>query len=451
MHKRIVYRLVCSILGVLLCGAALFLMHRKVHGPDRPEPPETILQARPTDWPQWHGPERNNRSRETGLLKVWPKTGPRMRWKTAGLGQGWSSPSIAYTRIFVTGTEARREFLACLDITGQFMWKVFYGSAFHRYPGARSTPAIADGCAYVISGRGEVVCIDIPSRMIKWKLDGFTIFEGKTHHFGTAECPLVFNNKVFYTPGGERTTVVALHKETGQTLWQSPSLNDQAAYVSPLLIRHGNRDILVTVTGMHIVAIDPQTGAIVWTYPYVQAHMTRKSIKPLIQNAVSPLYDKGQIYVTSGYDHVGVALQLSEDGSQVSLRWEDRNLDCHHGGVILHEGHLYGSSWHSNFTGNWVCLDWETGGVRYDCHWFDKGAILYADGMLYCYEEQDGHLALVKATPDAFEIISTFKITLGTGEHWAHPVIHNGILYIRRGESLAAFDIKKTSPIGTSR
>jgi len=443
MPKRITYRLLPCFMGVLLCMGGVFMMLRKMHTPEISMAPPERLQAKPTDWPQWHGPSRNNRSRETGLLKVWPKNGPRLLWKTGGLGQGWSSPSIAYAHIFVTGTEDKREFLACLDLIGNLKWKVYYGSAFNRYPGSRSTPTIDNGCAYVISGRGEIVCIDIQTSMIKWKLDGFTVFQGKRHHFGTAECPLVFDNKVFYTPCGEQTTVVALNKETGQTLWRSPSIDDQTAYVSPIMIRHGSRDILLTVTGMHIVAINPQTGALDWTYPYVQRHMTRKSIKPLIQNAVSPLYDKGQIYVTSGYDHVGVALQLSADGMQASLLWEDQNLDCHHGGVILHDGYIYGSSWHSNFTGNWVCLEWKTGSVRYDCHWFDKGSILYADGMLYCYEEQDGHIALIKAIPDAFEIISSFKVTLGTGEHWAHPVIHNGRLYIRRGDSLAAYDINQ--------
>ena len=442
-HITIILGSLCLI-GLVLYLTCLLLANRWTHRTEAPTAQQEMqLEAKATDWPQWHGPSRDSRSKETGLLKTWPGSGPQLIWKADGIGQGWSSPSIAYAHIFVTGTESKREFLACLDLKGHVQWKVFYGSAFKRYPGARSTATVEDGRVYVISGRGEVACIDIPMEMIKWKLDGSTIFKGKTHGFGTAECPLVFDNKVFYTPCGDQTTVVALNKYTGQTVWQSPSIADQTAYVSPVMIRHGTRDILLTVTGMHIVAIDPSTGNIDWAYPYVRNHMTRNSIKPLIQNAISPLYYDGQIYVTSGYNHVGVALQLSEDGRSVSLLWEDRTLDCHHGGVILHNGHIYGSSWHSNFTGNWVCLDWKTGRVRYDCHWFDKGSILYADNMLYCYEEQGGHIALVKPTPDSFEIISSFQITMGTGEHWAHPIISDGCLYVRRGDSLMAYDVKQ--------
>jgi outer membrane protein assembly factor BamB len=115
----------------------------------------------------------------------------------------------------------------------------------------------------------------------------------------------------------------------------------------------------------------------------------------------------------------------------------------HHGGVILHNEYIYGSSWQRNFTGNWVCLDWKTGRVRYDCHWFDKRSIMYADDMLYCYEEQDGHIALINPTPDSFDIISSFQMSMGTGEHWAHLIISDGCLYVRRGDSLMAYDIKQ--------
>lgn len=442
-HTAFILCILCLI-GLILYLRCLFIADRLTQRTEAHTTQQEVqLEVRPTDWPQWHGPNRDNRSTATGLLKTWPDSGPRLIWKVDGLGQGWSSPSIAYAHIFVTGAESKREFLACMDLKGNLQWQVFYGSAFRRYPGARATPTIEDGCAYVTSGSGEVACIDIRKEMIKWKLDGFAVFQGKNHNFGIAECPLVFNDKVFYTPCGDHTTVVALDKYTGQTVWQSPSINDQAAYVSPVMIRHGTRDILLTVTGMHIVAVDPTTGGIDWTYPYVHNHMTRKSVKPLIQNAVSPLYYKGQIYVTSGYNHVGVALQLSKDGRSASLLWEDRTLDCHHGGIILHNGYIYGSSWHSNFSGNWVCLDWNTGRVGYDCHWFDKGSILYADNMLYCYEEQGGHVALVNPTPDSFEIISSFQVTMGTGEHWAHPIICDGCLYVRRGDSLMAYDIKQ--------
>lgn len=379
---------------------------------------------------------------ETDLLKIWPTKGPRLLWEYQGLGKGWSSPTIADGTIFVTGADNKLEYLTCLNLKGKRKWKIPYGVAATLYSGTRSTPTWDNGMVYVISGNGEVVCIDPQKEMVVWKLHGHRIFEGKSHHFGTAESPLVHDGKVIYTPGGPRTTLVAFDQWTGGVVWESPSLDDQSAYVSPQLIHHGGKDIIATVTGMHIVGVLLQTGELLWAYPYVDAHRTRRRNQTLIQNAVTPLYHDGRLFVTSGYNHVGIALKLSADGRQVTLLWESQDLDCHHGGVILHEGYLYGSCWHSNIKGSWVCLDWETGRLMYDHFWHGKGSIFYADTKLYCYEEKQGHIALVNPTPQAFDIVSSFQITRGSGEHWAHPLVCNARLYIRRGDSLMVYDVK---------
>ncbi len=447
MPRRIISRRITQlcILGVVcicLYTGSMFLvdqLYLYVEGPVPVAEPSTEEGAQ---WSQWHGPNRDNRSTETGLLKTWPVNGPRLVWKCDGLGKGWSSPTIANARIFVTGAEKKKEHLVCLDLNGKMKWKIAYGSVAALYSGARSTPAFDSGFIYVISGIGEVVCINTKKEMVEWKLNGYKIFGGKSHHFGTAESPLVYDGKVFYTPCGQRTSMVAFDKLTGEVVWESPSLDDESAYVSPLVIRRGKNDIILTVTGMHIIGVHPQTGEFLWKYPYVEKHMTRNKTNTLVQNAVTPIYFDGQIYVTSGYNHVGVTLQLSDDGRQVTLLWQDKTLDCHHGGVILHNGYIYGSSWHSNLKGGWVCLDWETGQVMYDHIWYNKGSILYADEMLYCYEEKKGHIALVRPTPKAFDIVSSFQITMGSGEHWAHPVLCDGRLYIRRGDSLMVYDVK---------
>jgi hypothetical protein len=63
--------------------------------------------------------------------------------------------------------------------------------------------------------------------------------------------------------------------------------------------------------------------------------------------------------------------------------------------------------------------------------------------MLYIYEEKKGNVGLVKATPDKSDLVSNFQITLGdAGPFWAHPVIHNGVLYMRHTNALMAYDIK---------
>jgi outer membrane protein assembly factor BamB len=400
--------------------------------------------VRAGDWPQFRGPNRDGTTSETGLLKQWPSGGPRQIWSVDGLGEGWSSAAIVEDRIFITGAEKKREFLFALDLDGNVKRTTEYGRAYARsFPGARTTPTIDGHRAYVISGAGEVVCLDAGSGDIIWKVNGLDKFAGRQGNWGTAESPLVDEDRVYYTPCGDQTTIVALDKNTGETAWKSKSLEDQSAYVSPIFAEHNGRRILVTVTGRYIIGVDPKSGQMLWSYPYAKNHPTAEREMRLFINAISPVYHDGHIFATSGYDHVGLMLELSADGSEVALKWVSEDFDCHHHGVVLVDDHIYGTNWHDNSKGNWLCADWSTGQIAYDTSWNEnKGPVIYADGMLYCYAENDGTVGLAKASPAGFDVVSSFEVTVGKGKHWAHPSIANGRLYLRHGEYLLAYDIQ---------
>jgi outer membrane protein assembly factor BamB len=230
---------------------------------------------------------------------------------------------------------------------------------------------------------------------------------------------------------------VALDKETGETIWMSESLNDQSGYVSPILVERGGKKLIVTVTGNHIIGVDANDGSIVWKVNFADF----RTGKGNDINIASPLYHDGRIYVTSGYDDTDVALDLSEDGGSAEIAWKDSGLDVHHGGVVLIDGHIYGANWINNRKGNWLCIDWDTGDLMYEKNWYNKGSLIYAEGMLYCFEEERGNLALVEATPEDFKVVSSFRIEQGGGPHWAHPSISDGRLYIRHGDVLMVYDI----------
>ena len=110
------------------------------------------------------------------------------------------------------------------------------------------------------------------------------------------------------------------------------------------------------------------------------------------------------------------------------------------GGFILQDGYVYGSKYR---TSEWYCLDWNTGDVQYISKPFRNGAVIYADGLFYCYSE-GGDMALVNADQNNFDVIRQFNIPLGTNQHWAHPVIDEGKLYVRHGDALMVYDIKKS-------
>ena len=157
----------------------------------------------------------------------------------------------------------------------------------------------------------------------------------------------------------------------------------------------------VTMTDNFIIGVDSDNGNILWQYDCKLYQGKPRGINPN-----TPIYYDGYIYVTSGYGKGGAKLKLSEDGSNVlSQEWANLILDCHHGGVVLVDGYIYGS----NMGGNWVSLNWETGEVMYETEWIGKGSITFADNRLYCYEEKQGTVGLVKATPEKFELISSFR------------------------------------------
>ncbi len=393
---------------------------------------------------QWRGNNRDGIYNETRLLKEWPENGPELLWSTDSLSMGNSSVSIAYNTIYLTGTIDTLDELIALDMQGNIKWRKTYGRTWvYSFPESRCTPTIDEGKIYVTSGFGDLACFNAISGEIIWKVNATEKYEAKFNNWGIAESPLIIDDKVIFTSAGKKTTVVALNKLTGEEVWASKSIQDSTAYVSPILVQYAGKKIIVNVTSSNLIGVNAQDGSIMWNYNiYDIQPESWKTVAPII-NCVSPLYNNGEIYITSGYDDVGAMFKLSPDASNIKLMWVDTVLDTHHGGVLVKDGYIYGSNWLNNREGNWCCIDWNTGKTKYETKWETKGPIIYADGMLYCYDEMKGNLALVKATPKEFKVESFFKIPLGTGPHWSHPVINKGILYVRHGKALMAYNIKK--------
>jgi len=400
-----------------------------------------VLQSSQTiaaDWPQWRGPERNGSSQEKNLLKSWPDGGPELLWSKEELGSGFSSVSIAKGRLYITGIIDKQEMLTALDLDGSIKWQTIYGPIWKdTYPDARTTPTVDGDQIFVISGMGKIVCFDVSTGKIKWSVDFIDDFNGDIHRYGIAESPLVIDNKIICSPGGEDASVVALDKNSGKLIWKSKNLSEMANYCSPILINRGNKKIIATQLAESFVGLDAENGSLLWRDKYEDYQDDPKDL-----NINTPLYYDGSVFVTSGYDNPSAMYKLSADGTRLNREWVSPILDVHIGGIVRVDNFIYGANWLDNKNGNWVCLDWKTGKVMYEEKWITKGSIITADGMLYCYEEKNGNLALVKATPEKFDKISSFKVPLGKGPHWAHPSISDGKLYVRHGDALMVYNIK---------
>lgn len=387
---------------------------------------------------QWRGPERNGKYPDTGLLKEWPEGGPALVLKKDGLPNGYSTPVMYEGMIYISGKRDDADVLTCLDLQGNVIWETVYGQSWENtYPESRNTPTIENGRIYITGGMGTVVCMDTETGEILWNVNTHEDFGGEFHRWGMAESVVLTDNAVISTPVGDRTVAVALDKEDGSVLWESGSAGGVRSYVSPLLIDHNGKEIILIVSSEDLIAVDPGAGELMWSFDIVTGHAPRGSRN----NTVTPLYHDGSVFVTSGYDVDAIMVSLSEDGMVPTEKWSDATLDTHHGGVVLVDGYIYGSNWINNGNGNWVCQEWDTGKVMYEEKWHNKGSIIYADGLLYVFEEKRGHVGLVEPDPEGFRVISSFRITDGTGPYWAHMSIYGKKLLVRHGEVLFVYDI----------
>jgi len=384
---------------------------------------------------QWRGPNRDGIYPGKNLLKKWQEGGPELLWSYKGLGAGHGTVAIANNNIYVAGMPDSLGVLYAFNKNGKLLWKKVYGLEWNvNYPGVRSTPTIVNNYLYLESGQGHVFCFDASNGKQIWSVDLLKKFNAKNIKWGMAESLLIDGDRIFCTPGGSEHNVVALNRFTGETIWTSKGYGEPAAYCSPILINHNNTRLIVTMTAESIIGIDANTGEFYWRVPQNQTNKI---------HANTPLYLDGKVLCSSSSakksDHGIVLLQLDKDGKNAHVLWRNEEFTNLIGGIIIKDGYIYGARYHKS---EWCCLDLNTGDIQYVSKELDDGAITYADGLFYCYSEK-GEFALVDANPKAFKVISSFTVPLGTDQHWAHPVIKDGRLYIRHGDSLMAFNVSQ--------
>ncbi len=380
---------------------------------------------------QWRGPNRDGSYPATGLLKAWPKDGPQLLWSSDKIGDGYGSPVVTHNALFVTGSIDSTAYLFSFDLKGNLNWKVPYGPEWEQgFPGSRSAPTVVDNLVYVSTGKGEIACLKRDNGEKIWSVNLFTTLHGKNTIFGYSEGLLVKDQMVYCTPGGADTNVVALNRYTGKLIWNCKGVGQLSAFCSPKLLQYGKHNILLTFSELAMLGIDADNGKLLFTHK-------QDTIGNVHSNA--PIYQNGYLWYVAGDGNRTVKLKLSEDGEKISEVWRSRPFDNIMGGVIQIGNRLIATG-HRRL--EMMSLDMESGRITQQLK-IGRGSTIYADGMVYLYDEK-GNIHLVDPAAEGLKEISTFKITQGTKEHFAHPVIGNGTLYIRHGKSLMAYNIRQT-------
>jgi outer membrane protein assembly factor BamB len=412
----------------------------------------SVLPAAATadDWPQWQGPERNAVSKETGLLKEWPKDGPPLAWKANGIGEGMGGVAVSRGRVYTTGDSGDSGWLFALnEADGKPVWKAKVGRAgkygnVYRPSGPRSTPTVEGDRIYVLSQHGDLVCLTTDGKEV-WRTDYVKDLAGIVPVWGFAESPLVDGDKLVCTPGTADGTLMALDKKSGKPLWkckvpEGPTGDrgflgtSGAAYSSVIAIDFDGVRQYVQLTATTMVGVSTD-GKLLWRYD--RASNTHRI------NCSTPVYADGMVFAASSYDAGGGAVTLSKGDQDTVMAREayfSRNLKNHHGGMVVVAGYLYGCF----DPGILNCIEFKTGKVMWQERRPGKGSIMYADGRLYCRNEgREGTVYLVDADPKKYEERGRFNPPDRSKEQaWPHPVVANGRLYVRDQDVLLCYDVK---------
>lgn len=386
-----------------------------------------------SEWPQIRGPNRDGISTETGLLKSWPAAGPKLLWTASGLGEGYSSVSVADGLVLTMGNQGDAEGVAAVDLaTGKPAWGTATGRAFRESQGdgPRAVPTIDGNAAYALGGNGDLACLDLATGKIRWQTNMLETSGGTNITWGISESVLVDGDRVICTPGSSRATMIALNKQTGKPIWTCGAAGVRApGYASAVVATIAGVRQYVQFTGDGLIGVKADDGTLLWQ---------DNSASNGTANCSAALVQNNFVFYASGYGTGCALLEIGVAGGRMGARqvYKNRNLINHHGGMVLIDGYVYGCDERSL-----VCLDARTGEIAWQDRSVGKGSVIAADGMLYVRSES-GPVALVEVNPKAYVERGRFDPEKSNRNAWPYPVVAAGRLLLRDQDKLYCYDVK---------
>lgn len=383
--------------------------------------PETPAKA---EWPNFLGPNFNGQSSETGINKNWASKPPKLLWQHPMSDSGYSGPASALGMVFIIDHQGDNDIVHAWRLSdGQEVWNYTYADASPLDQGfTRSTPTISNGMIYTVSRLGKVHCLDAKTGKVVWQKDMVADFGGQHPRWKYAGSPVIDGNRVIVTPGAEDAAIVALNAKTGALILKGGS--GRAGYATPVIAKIGGVKQYVLALGAKICGVDAASGKELWSVPWVTNYDV---------NAASPLVIGDSVFVTSGYGHGCVMVDVK--GSQASIRWQNRAMQAHFSSPIYFNGRIYGTG----DPGFLMCLDPADGSTVWRQQGFEKGGIVGVDGTIIAMNGSNGDMIMVKLDPTSYQEMGRFAPL--RGQAWTAPIIVDKKAVVRTKDAIAAVDL----------
>ncbi len=412
----------------------------------------SIACAFAADWPGYYGPRRDGTSTEKGLLRTWPKEGPKVIW-TVPVGIGFGGPAVSGSRVYLLDRDdSVGDNLRCFDLSnGKELWNFAYSAAGKfDHPGSRTTPTVDGNNVYTCGPLGDLYCISTSTHKPVWNKNIWKDFGGeRLPRWAIAQNPLVYRNLLIVASQTSQASVVAFDKLTGELRWKSAALSGGVGYVSPSIVRVGGDDHLVMMmsgrgfgrnaSGGSVNGIDPLSGKVLWTYGNWQCAIP-------VPHAVDA--GEGRVLITGGYSAGAAMIQVQrkEDGSYgVAELYKNKDFGAHTQPPILYKNHFYAQYTINERSDGMVCMSmdgqikWKTG----EDPAFNKGGSILADGLLLS-TDGDKMLYLIDPDPSGFKPLASAEL-LEEGENWAPIALVDGRLLIRDQKHLKCLAVAQQS------
>jgi outer membrane protein assembly factor BamB len=398
-------------------------------------PAVTDTAAAPVEtavWPGFRGAARDNVLHGVTIASDWSANPPQEIWRRP-VGPGWSSFALIGHRLCTQEQRDEDEVVVCYDAaSGEPLWLHAYPARFWEAlggAGPRATPTYHDGRLYTLGATGVLSCLDVADGGPLWTRDIAEDTGAAVPQWGFASSPLVVGDRVVVHAAGapEGRSVVAYDLATGDPLWYGHA--DGPGYSSPHLATIGGVQQIVMIAGEGAFGLDPATGALLWKHEWPMTGGGERVVQPAI-------VDDGDAILIGTFDGGTRKLAVTSDASgswTANEAWTSRGLKPYYNDLVVHRGTAFGFDRHIL-----AAIDVETGGRAWKGGRYGNGQmLLLPDQDLLLVVSERGELALVRASPERFEEVA--RVQAIEGKTWNHPIVVDGIIYLRNGEEAAAY------------